>query len=114
MRRERPTPDPRRARRAHRAPAPRGSAARSFAAAEPPALPAVLEQADASAGARMPGARLVIQAQAEAGPFRHGETPIGLVHAWWMVDEVLHPRVGEVVEVLEHLVVRRRHGEMKV
>src|SRR5437870_11647141 len=99
MRRERPTQDLRRDRRGHRAPAPRGSAARSFAAAEPPALPAVLEQADASAGARMPGARLVIQAQAEAGPFRHGETPISLVHAWWRGDAVLPPRAGDGVEV---------------
>ena len=53
---------------------------------------------------------------ARRGPGRSGrpKQPSSAATRGAMIDEILHPRIGEVVEVLEHLVVRRRDREMDV
>src|SRR5262245_28021892 len=64
-------------------------------------LPARLEQRDASAGRRMLGADVVIERQPEARPVRHGEAAVPRIDARRVIDQIVDPGVGEVVEVLE-------------
>src|SRR6185295_20206741 len=85
-----------------------------FRAAESAALPALVEEPDAAARARVPRALVVVELEAEPRPVRTREAPVGGIDAWRRIHEVLDPGVREVVEVLEHLVVRRRDREVEV
>src|SRR6266498_4916708 len=62
----------------------------------------------------MLGAGVVVEAYAEPGALRGGEAAVGGVDGGRLVDEIAHPRVGEVVEMLQDLVVGGGHGELEV
>jgi hypothetical protein len=62
----------------------------------------------------MAGARFLIEPDAEARPVGDREAAIERVDRWREVDELAHPRVREVVEVLDDVDVARRDREVDV
>src|SRR6187402_3501969 len=66
-------------------------------------FPPFLEQTDAATGARMLAALIVIQFQAESRPRGRRETAVAPIDAGRVIDQVVHPRVGKIVEVFQHL-----------
>jgi hypothetical protein len=65
-------------------------------------------------GAWMARGRSVVEPHPEPGRGRHREAAVGRVHLRREVDHLGHPRVGEVVEVLEDFVGAGRDGEVDV
>src|SRR5947208_10574565 len=64
-------------------------------------LPSSFEQPQTSAGRRMRAACLAIEPHAEAWPVRPIEAAVRRRDDRRVIDELLHPWIGEVVEVLE-------------
>src|SRR5437899_11456284 len=75
-------------------------------------FPAGFEQTQAAARTRMGGARVVVERDAESRAGRQAEAAIFHGNLRRLVDELLDPRVREVVEVFEDFVVRRRDRAM--
>src|ERR1043166_9635023 len=94
---------------------PRASSASVASIAATGALfPTGFEEANPSARGRMLRADVVVQSEAESRTIGHGETAVRRLDARGMIDEIVDPRVGKIVEVLEDLVIRRRDREMHV
>src|SRR5207244_8060676 len=66
-------------------------------------LPPGFEETQAAAGSWMRRARVVIQPDAQTWPLGQPKAAVSDRHARCVVDEILHPGIGEVVEVFEHL-----------
>ena len=62
----------------------------------------------------MAGAGVAIEVDAQARAIREGEAAVGRIDGRSVVHELAHPRVGEVVEVLDDVHVPRRDREMDV
>ena len=66
------------------------------------------------AGARVPGGSLAVEPHPEPGAGGQREAAVGLLDPRGVRDQPGDPRVGEVVEVLEHLVVAGGDGQVHV
>src|SRR6266511_168355 len=77
-------------------------------------FPSGFEQLQSAAGPRMGAACLVIEHHAQSRTLRQIETAVALRHERRMIDEILHPGIGKVVEVFEQFVIGRGHGEVDV
>lgn len=56
----------------------------------------------------------MVQSNAQSGSGRHPECSVGRINKGGVVNEVGHPRIGEVVEVLQDLVVTCRNCKVHI
>src|SRR5262249_33148900 len=77
-------------------------------------LPTSVEQPDPPTRTRMLLTRVVIQLHSKARPIGRDEAAVGRIDLRRTIDELVRPRISEVVEVLEHLVVWCGDREVQV
>src|SRR5437763_1886941 len=78
------------------------------------AFPAFLEEVEVNVLGRVRGGRVPVDGYAEAGLVRKGEAAVSGINLRQSGDDLVDPRIREVVEVLLDLEVRRARGEVQV